>query len=100
MAGSEHPRSRTTEQVLQEIRQGHGGNAGPSLVEKIQAKLDSVYQSWSQSWKDGTLGLKNQELLDNRRWGRVEGVAAALGILRGTSTAVEIAESEARLGLQ
>lgn len=63
---------------------GHSVPHGKSLVEKIEEKLDL------------TIKAADPDAPDSRAWGRVEGVAAALGILRSSSTKDEISRSIAR----
>jgi len=63
----------------------HAVPHGPSLIEKIEAKWHKAYKQWFDMEPHQEYpGHNNQE------WGRVEGVAAALGILRGTSTKHEM----------
>ena len=69
---------------------GHSVPHGKTLIEKIQDKADQAYKSWDNK----------RELPRDREFGRVEGVCAALGILRGTSTATEIEHVKERLGAQ
>lgn len=66
----------------------HTGITGKTLVQKIEDKLDKAYDDWI----DGAdSGLSNE-----RRLGRAEGVAAALGILRSTTTSEEMDRAEDR----
>ncbi|ABD58680.1 gp81 [Mycobacterium phage PLot] len=73
----------------------HGGYAGKSLAEKMQDKLDSAYKAWRNA--GGSDHRQNsQQGRHSRNFGRVEGCAAQLGILRSTSTKHEIEEAERR----
>jgi hypothetical protein len=92
---NEHPRSSTDKQHFERAK-ARGGFAGQSLVEKIRDKLDDAIISLREGERLGFQGNLNAD----RAYGRVEGVAAALGILRSTSTTSEIEEAKERLGLQ
>lgn len=70
----------------------HGGFEGKSLIEKIRDKLDKA----RDTWKEFEAEDDEQDASRNRSHGRCEGLAAALGILRGTSTKHEMEECESR----
>lgn len=74
----------------------HGGFAGKSLIEKIEDKLDKAYQDAHAHWPNAN-ELEREAMERSRYWGRVEGVAAALGILRGSTTSEEIDRAEERV---
>lgn len=71
-----------------------GGYEGKSLVEKIRDKLDRAYRDWLAM--DPKVEHGRHEPMLARAWGRIEGVASALGILRSTSTKHEIEEAKER----
>ncbi|AHN84104.1 hypothetical protein GJ25_gp093 [Mycobacterium phage Hawkeye] len=70
------------------------GQKGKSLIDKIRDKLDRAYRDWEKN--DPKMDDLVGRLKDAGNYGRVEGVAAALGILRGTSTKYEIEEAKER----
>lgn len=65
----------------------HSVPPGPMLSDKMRDKLDDAYKAYADRWPHGK---KSGEAEWNRSFGRVEGCAAQLGILRGTSTKEEI----------
>lgn len=66
---------------------------GPSLIEKIEAKWHKAYDDWTSAnpCSDPGEAWSIREALEvAKRYYRMEGIAAALGILRGTSTKHEM----------
>lgn len=74
------------------ITHTHAVPPGPSLAEKMAEKLDRAYKNWQEFVEEGD----GQDPYTNRAYGRVEGCAAQLGILRSTSTKEEIARAKER----
>ncbi len=71
---------------------GHSVPHGKSLMEKIQDKADRAYRDCESSEQD-----EESDYDKGRYHGRFEGVCAALGILRGTSTKHEMDKSIERV---
>ena len=78
------------------LEASHGGYAGKSLVEKIEDKLDEAYSTWADNSCEDRGDCSGCSDPDSREYGRVEGVAAALGILKGSGTKYEIEQAEDR----
>jgi hypothetical protein len=81
------------------MRHSHGGFAGRSLIERIEAQMDK-----RRKRMEGMVvqhGLENLDMrLYNMDRGRYEGLAAALAILRSSSVAQEVSRSNERLGIE
>jgi len=75
------------------ITHTHAVPPGPSLAEKMVEKLDRAYKEW-QGFVQEKYG--EQDAYRSRAYGRVEGCAAQLGILRSTSTKQEIKRAKER----
>ena len=74
------------------------GEKGPRLSDLMRDKLDRAYRDWnSANCSRPPKKFTDEEAQDLARyWGRVEGCAAQLGILRSTSTKHEIEEAKER----
>jgi hypothetical protein len=70
----------------------HPGGEGKTIVQKIQDKADKAYKYWREDGEEA-----NDLDPRNAYYGRWEGVCAALGILRGSSTQEEMRLSEERI---
>ena len=71
------------------LSNSHGGNAGRSLIERIQAQLDRQNKRLSAIDKDS---IDYAIVL-----GRTEGMAATLAILRSSSLPEELTLSQERI---
>jgi hypothetical protein len=77
----------------------HGGNAGRSLIERIEIQMDKRRKTMEDLVvKHGTGASASLEYVQNQ--GRYEGLAAALSLLRSSSVAEEIKRSDERLGIE
>lgn len=71
------------------LKNAHGGNAGRSLIERIQAQLDRQNKRLSAIDTDST----DYAIV----LGRTEGMAATLAILRSSSLPEELTLSQERI---
>lgn len=85
------------------MKSSHGGYAGRSLIDRIRAQMDKrrkvledIYIQYPEDSDVNILDSK-EYLLNKGRW---EGLAAALAILRSSSVAQEISESNQRIGVE
>ena len=88
----------------QTLKNSHGGYAGPTLINKIEKQLDKARKKLErkrvgEGVAEPPLNLEYERILWNQalQQGRIEGLAAALGILRSSSMKHEIVRMMARL---
>lgn len=83
-----------------ERRHSHGGFAGRSIIERIEAQMDKR----RKTLEDMVIKHGMEECLLSTVYiinkGRYEGLSAALAILRSSSVTEEIARSNERLGIE
>ena len=77
--------------MIQSLDESHGGFAGKSLVEQIREDLDTVFSD-----PDREFNLERHEFSDIADDKFAEGIAHALGVLRGTSADEEWRLAEER----
>jgi hypothetical protein len=94
------------------MRSSHGGNAGRSLIERIEIQMDKrraalerlrvsqgVLTIRTYSRQSDTSRVEMGFLDQTLEQGRYEGIAAALAILRSSSLKEEVQRSNERLGI-
>lgn len=90
------------------LKTGHSGNAGRSLIERIEQQMDKrrkameeIVLEYGSPVDMSRQGGKTTAFGDwNLQRGRYEGLAAALAILRTSSVQNEIMRSNERLGIE
>lgn len=88
----------------QTLKNAHGGYAGRSIIERIEAQMDKRRKTMEKIFTevgpvkvDGIDFMPKEHTLNQ---GRYEGLAAALAIMRSSSVAVEVSRSNERLGIE
>lgn len=87
------------------LKTGHSGNAGRSLIERIEQQMDKRRKVMEDLVIENGAAVRGTEFsAPTTEWtlqrGRYEGLAAALAILRTSSVQNEIMRSNERLGIE
>lgn len=84
-----------------DVKNAHGGNAGASIVERIQDELDLAYEIWTDGDDvDFTFGMSKEDIkdfvADVQKLARAEAISECLAILRSTTPEQEWKLAEER----